>query len=64
VQSSAALSIGTERNAGPDFGFVISTLARTTGTQASLALPIGAIRRIETDGMEETKLPFGFALPQ
>lgn len=52
-------------SADPGFGFV--TLWPHAGddreTPAALVVPLGAIKRVEIDRMDETKPPFGFTPP-
>ena len=50
----------------PGFGFVTLTPHADDDreTPAALVVPLGAIKRIEIDVMDDTKPSFGFALPQ
>jgi hypothetical protein len=53
-------------SADPGFGFVTLTPHPNDDreTPAALVVPIGAIKRVEIDRMDDTKPPFGFTLPE
>jgi hypothetical protein len=51
--------------ADPGFGFVTlwPHADDDRETPAALVVPLGAIKRVEIDRMDDTKPPFGFTLP-
>ena len=53
-------------SADPGFGFVtlVPHADDDRETPASLVVPLGSIKRIEIDSMDDTKPPFGFTLPR